>query len=287
MSRGGVTSAINARIAAGDFGGGRTFPVGTPVVIVSNHGNLEVLGLGNIPGVCDLFNRGTEEPNGGWERGRYGPWLNELEMVEIDLPGPAVVNDYWVQEGEAIMRYQHTPETNPVQGLKFPEGFEYPLEVRFEYYITGSPFANDYTNFNLYFGPQYYWDVDAWIVAFSTYIQGTSEVFYSLNSSDDGGYSFPIDTSVDFSVSQTILQTKDPRWVVVRIDETGLYMKSWRSDEDEPEDWGLFAPWTGTVPDPAVFRFIYLENQSFTFPILSGDQPQFHLKTFCVNENPR
>lgn len=57
MSRGAITSAFRARIAAGDFGAGRTFPPGTPVVIFSNRGQLEVF-LGNIPGgVWDPFSR--------------------------------------------------------------------------------------------------------------------------------------------------------------------------------------------------------------------------------------
>lgn len=43
-----VGSAYKARVAAGDFGGGRTFPRGTPVAVFSNRGLLEVL-LGNIP----------------------------------------------------------------------------------------------------------------------------------------------------------------------------------------------------------------------------------------------
>lgn len=46
-----VGSAYKARIASGDFGGGRTFPRGTPVSVVSYRGNLEVF-LGNV-GDCE------------------------------------------------------------------------------------------------------------------------------------------------------------------------------------------------------------------------------------------
>jgi hypothetical protein len=44
-----VGSAYRARIAAGDFGGSRIFPLGTPVVIRSHHGQIEILSLGNLP----------------------------------------------------------------------------------------------------------------------------------------------------------------------------------------------------------------------------------------------
>ena len=54
MTKGGVTSALQGRVAAGDFGGGRTFPAGTPVAITSYRGQIEVF-LGNIPNVCGSF----------------------------------------------------------------------------------------------------------------------------------------------------------------------------------------------------------------------------------------
>jgi len=64
LTRGSTSAAYKARIAAGDFGGGRTFPVGTPVPVFSIRGQLEIL-LGNLPGcfpnargkVIDSFSR--------------------------------------------------------------------------------------------------------------------------------------------------------------------------------------------------------------------------------------
>jgi hypothetical protein len=76
MSRGGVTQALNARVAAGDFGGGRTFPVGTPVVVISNHGKLEVL-LGNIPsGHWEDFKQSTIGGIGESQAG-LGDWVTD------------------------------------------------------------------------------------------------------------------------------------------------------------------------------------------------------------------
>lgn len=47
-----VSAAYKARVASGDFGGGRTFPQGTPVVVHSYRGSMEVF-LGNQPSPCD------------------------------------------------------------------------------------------------------------------------------------------------------------------------------------------------------------------------------------------
>lgn len=43
-----VAAAYKARVASGDFNGGRTFPAGTPVIVVVERGQVEVF-LGNIP----------------------------------------------------------------------------------------------------------------------------------------------------------------------------------------------------------------------------------------------
>lgn len=285
LSKGSTAAALKGRIASGDFGGRRAFPVGTPVSVLSYKGTLEVF-LGNLPGACDLFNGATEQFQGGWNISRYGEriWLRDSELVELT---PTVGPDYetWVEDGEALMRYPQGffSENNPVMGLRFPDGLEYPMEVTFEYYITGSPFGNDYTNFNLYFGPYYFYDIDTWIVAYSQYDSGN--VVYSANSSDNGGYTWPIDTAIELDVPQTVLEAQDPRWVKVRVDEDGMHIKTWRSDEDESDDFQLLAAWTGAPPPSNYYRYIYLEEQSLTLPN-SLPQPIFHLKTFCLNENP-
>lgn len=64
LSRGSVSSAYKARVAAGDFGGGRTLPVGTPVVVSVTHGNVEVF-LGNQPRGCTIVFPEDHAP-GGW-----------------------------------------------------------------------------------------------------------------------------------------------------------------------------------------------------------------------------
>jgi len=59
MARTSTSAAIKAKVAAGDFGGRRVFPEGTPVVIHSNRGQVEILTLGNRGLSCmfDSFDR--------------------------------------------------------------------------------------------------------------------------------------------------------------------------------------------------------------------------------------
>lgn len=81
-----VGSAYKARVAAGDFGGGRTFPKGTPVTVFSFRGNLEVM-LGNIPSTgcpCgDPFSRVEAVGLGTGPLGTYEmPWGSEDFYVD-------------------------------------------------------------------------------------------------------------------------------------------------------------------------------------------------------------
>lgn len=46
LSKSSTSSAYKAKIAAGDFGTAQVIPSGTPVVLFSNHGLLEILSMG-------------------------------------------------------------------------------------------------------------------------------------------------------------------------------------------------------------------------------------------------
>lgn len=46
LSRNAVTNALRARVGSGDFGTGQTIPEGTPISILSYHGQIEILSLG-------------------------------------------------------------------------------------------------------------------------------------------------------------------------------------------------------------------------------------------------
>lgn len=63
LSRATTAGGYKGRVASGDFGGGRTFPQGTPVLIRSYRGGVEVF-LGNKPRGCIIT--WPDEHTGGW-----------------------------------------------------------------------------------------------------------------------------------------------------------------------------------------------------------------------------
>lgn len=117
LSQSSVSVAYKARIAAGDFGGGRRFPKGTKVPVISIRGQLEVL-LGNHPRILacctDLFARDipaftTWGRHEAWGRlpGCDYPW--ELRYTSgIDTSTSNQLNhnppDTWIEPGKAIIR---------------------------------------------------------------------------------------------------------------------------------------------------------------------------------------
>lgn len=157
MARTSTSAAVRARIAAGDFGGGRKFPAGTPVVVFSNRGQLEILGLGNQPALC------TEDFRGG-----FAGELPSLDgwRFENGLPG----ND-WYREGDSeyfsvvggqlvIASGAYSPstgvDTDPWIWM-FPKGdpttYKFPAEylIRFKVEFTGVP-DTQYPQIDFYLG---------------------------------------------------------------------------------------------------------------------------------------
>lgn len=289
LTKGGVTNALQGRIAAGDFGGGRTFPEGTPVVVAVQHGHMEVF-LGNIPsGACDLLNRDSPEPNGGWGTGPYGPWLTTVEMTEISTLSHA--ENGWSEGGAGIFQYTHSPANDPAMGLKFTDGLEYPIEVTIEYYVSGAVREVDLNNWVIYFGPQYYQDINTWVVLLSFRDDFSHTGIYGFDHRDwppDFVWPLPAFGASYEDAPESIAEAEEPHRVKIRIDEDGVNAKVWRpSVAGEPTDWQMHDSWTDTPPPASYFRFIYMETQGFNNPIGSAVQPKFHINTFCLNEDPK
>lgn len=284
MTKGGVTNALQGRIASGDFGGGRTFPVGTPVHIVVYHGQVEVF-LGNLPHVCDLMNRVTDEPNGGWGISPYGPWLTVTEMTEI-LPDPTHDENGWMEDGSGILQYSHSVENDPSMGLKFPEGLSYPIDYTVEFHTTGAVREVSVNNFVFYLGPQYYDDFNTWLVVVGFRDDAVHSSLFFVDSNDASGFVWPLGPTGILEVFESREEAEVPYRVHVMIDETGTHVNAWHTGQLEPEGWQLTEPWTGTPPPASYYRFLYIETQGFNSPI-SSTQPKFHVDTFCLNEQIR
>lgn len=74
LARSSTSVAMKSRVAAGDFGGGRKFPAGTRVPVISIRGALEVL-LGNHPCVTiETFTRTTDANTWGTSEILGLPW---------------------------------------------------------------------------------------------------------------------------------------------------------------------------------------------------------------------
>lgn len=93
-----TSSAYKARVAAGDFGGGRVIPRGSPVSVASHRGNLEVF-LGNLPGcrgTC-LFETWAEDNPTTWDH---------AEPIDADWTITAGLGgEYEVEGGHGILRH--------------------------------------------------------------------------------------------------------------------------------------------------------------------------------------
>lgn len=296
MSRGAITQAFKVRIAAGDFGGRRTFPVGTPVILTSIRGKLEVF-LGNFPGGCDPLSRDSDEPYGGWGEGPFGLWLSPYEMQQVDSIPPAGSpldptgtgrSPYaWSADGEGLLQDSGDTgfdDASSSQGIYFEAGHSYPMEVTFEYYATGDFFGDNKNSFFLVFGPGFVQDTVAGIQ-----FQNINDPFNPGNidltilAQSQFGYNFPMD-EVNLTTTQDVSSLTDRRWVKARVDEEGAFFKTWRSDGEAPDDWQLSSLWTGTPPPVDHYRFIQL------IALVGGivaPQPIFHVTQFCLNTVPR
>lgn len=282
LSHGSVGSGFKARVASGDFGGGRTFPAGIPVHIHSYRGLLEVF-LGNLPHVCDLFNRETLAPDGGWGTGIYGDWLTIQQMMTV--PDPQAVSYAWVENGSGILQYvTPDPFNDPSMGIAVPEDLAYPFEVKIVYTIE-EPDPDD-ANATIYFGPIHYLTTDTW-TSWQIIRLDSSTSALDVSFRDAGPYNWPDVTEDPASAFMTETHeeaTLVPHIMHVRFDAQGTFGKFWRVDQSEPLDWQVRDFWVGSPPPIDYIRYIYVESQNLPFPE-ETPVPKFRLDMFCLFRN--
>lgn len=202
LSRGSTSAAQVARVASGDFNGGRTFPVGTPVHLISFRGQLEVH-LGNLPHAnCDLFSRTVaqvpdHDPGSGqagsWGKGPIGrwyspdeyyrthdgPWVSPITgealggtiyniVYEIDPAGVPWNTNAWVEDGVAKLSYRVRDGDEFVLGSDPTQLIEIgrlPKKVVIDF--QGPQGASSaFPEFQFYFGYAHHWVWDEWIVPY-------------------------------------------------------------------------------------------------------------------------
>lgn len=120
LARSSSSNAYKAKVAAGDFGGGRVIPAGTKVPVFSARGRLEVL-LGNHPGLCiEPFTRVEEH---GLGTGPFGTWVTDLEDAE---------NFPTVEDGHGVLHQAlrvHVPVGQWGEGISLASGSGNKIEL--------------------------------------------------------------------------------------------------------------------------------------------------------------
>lgn len=296
LAKSSSSAAYKARVAAGDFGGRRTFPVGTPVHLTMYRGQPEVH-LGNLPCRCDEFDREVAQFE-GWGEGPLGPWLNAHDLIETYNETQVYDGEDYVTGGEGIFAYPQPEgigQYNPVQGLKFPSGITIPVDIDIIWRVVNIPpggVAGSGIFFVLYFGPFFHYDWNSWL---TVDVGGGLpyedwDLDWDVNS--EGPYQWPDWT--DFA-NQTYSVIGDPDILApfhlkVRLESGGAFAKNWHTDVTEPSDWQAYVRWDpADAPDPSVmYRAVYLESQSFVNESGPGGEPlPLGIDQFCIRPCPR
>lgn len=284
-----VGSGYKARIAAGDFGGGRTFPAGTPVTVFSNRGQLEVF-LGNKPGGCienfavDATSSGqdlTESPEHGqflWPS-QFGPPWYAPNYSKTEF------NTIYVEDGQLVMDVKFRDETSEAERLIYVQSdtvLEYPTEFLlllrhdqspYPPVLGGRPFLSFFATYkgdapinNYGWTCDFYyrisgspgWTLEAYANGFNT---SSGQIFAEYNAG-------------------TGFDTREPFYIRVRITspenpdsedggKSGIKAKVWSTTEAEPDSYQAYSLYTNYTLcsnfkiDEIVFYSEDLGNASF------------------------
>lgn len=278
LSRGSLSAGQVARVASGDFGGSRIFPVGTLVHVVSYRGIMEVH-LGNHPGNCDPFSRTTAFDEGGWGAGPIGRWYGPAEYYSQFQPdvyadvwaGEVDAPRAWVQDGKGYFGYVFPFDfatDDPVRLLPIKK---LPKKMVIDYI---SPHVDTEWALIFYWARDFYYVWDEWITMVVSWSRPFNyptnpEIFeaYWRGGSADGNEPWEIDGSSDASITIPITAANaHVTWrVVIEFRETGWFAKTWRLGVDtEPTEFEIQTLYVdgGNPPDLTYFNYFYIENQS-------------------------
>lgn len=242
-SRSTTGSGYKGRIASGDFGGGRTFPLGTPVLVRSYHGELEVF-LGNLPG-CKCREDFDREEATGWGTGPFGTWTNpEGNPVDFYTDGQYG----WYDLGGT---------DNATNNVVLAEPLELPVEVVSEFIVRGDdPFTTwsgagagtSEWNYQVLIDTGYF---GAHRGGAQLFLSGTAPATTLVIVDDEqrspSGTVEAFETEFDFDLTS---QELGPYGFRVYMDDYGSYARYWLKEEGEDSSSGKI-PFTGTGNEAA------------------------------------
>lgn len=248
LSHGSTAVAYKARVAAGDFGGGRTFPAGTPIHLVSYRGKLEAH-LGNQPRFCEEnFNQPFVNGWGdsafpsidGWrfENGVPGDdWYRDGDPEYFSVEnGLGIINTYPYQNEDSAIWF--FPKGNP-------DTFQLPAEFLIRF------FAETPDPASLNFGAQIDFYLTDTEKVGSIGSLGNSVFWTFLRSRFSQTTEFYVDSFGNWNwpgnvEQEIILPDGDSYWnqwlrVRFKFDNLGLFAKIWKETDPEPVDWMVWA----------------------------------------------
>ena len=224
-------AAYKARVAAGDFGGSRAFPAGTPVVVHSYHGAMEVF-LGNIPQLCillDNFDRSGINPGANSYDGKLWGFETAAPGVVVPVTNGSQLEINFTTVNRTAYMYFETPTVGMPDLLLKTEPFSF--SVRFKQNALTIA-ASDIIRF-LWYGPGFSEEIRA------TLELGTTFSTLRLKLSD-GANESPATAIPDLEANE---------WYIIQIDiKPNFYGRMTLYKEDDGFDgWVIDLPDDGGV----------------------------------------
>lgn len=247
LSEGSVSSAYMARVAAGDFGGGRRIPAGTRVPVINHRGKIEVL-LGNQPRVIQCAENFKRSVVGGWGNAEFPSldgWRYTNGVPGDDWYRPGNPEYFSVSGGLGIIDTNApTAEVgNDPASWFFPKGdpetFQFPAEFLIKFFPeVPADFSNKGMQVDFYLGDSHgvgsigsVGDTIFWTL-YHTNFPSSVTGFYV-----DYFGSWQADTFIE--LESAALNDLWNNWLLVRfrVEPTGVMAKIWKETDPEPNDW--------------------------------------------------
>lgn len=267
------TSVATARVAAGDFGGGRRFPAGTRVTVVSVRGKLEAF-LGNNPQInCDPFSRSipeTPNPQGGdWGLGPLGRWWSpdkyyldnqRFLLAPYDVPAwgwtegqqvdaNIIYEEYsydfeewntraWVEDGKGKISYRIVGTSYDVNGgdpTQIIEIKKLPRRVVIDFQTHPTAITCEW---QVYFGYEHHNVWNEWIGMYFLKRQAASNVYlldpFSGHQTSVDPWNFTDVEVFDVdSPSPPLSEIREPHRMIIDFDDLGMSAKVWMTDLED------------------------------------------------------
>lgn len=259
------------------------FEVASPILVYVD--NVDVYSMCSEHAGCDIFDRVSLAPYGGWGTGQLGTWLRISEAGELQDLAPDYSDQYenYIENNTGIIAYKYPfGNSDPAMMLRIPAGMGYPIDFSYTFYTTDLNTADNLDVHQVYVAPYFYYDIDSWMVFSGYYDSANSKMWFYITTRDNGGYNWDISyIDQDYFVIESGGVAYSPYRRRVYIDETGFYCKVWHLGAEEPASWQMSGTWVGTPPPASYFRYVIFDTQAYNNT--GSLQPKLHIDDFCLS----